>query len=186
MPTDFTAIANQAEADLNTYQAKTGAARAQGLDQAGINSMAEKKFEDRGAQVTQGDELSTNGSFNKRIPPSEGGVLDDKGRQSRGEQFDDTERSLDKLNQPSKHTATNDGDVVPARVPPVGGLGGQDDITTKGQKAQISNVGTNPSGPGGGVYKGKKYDTDSVPDPNSAEGYIQPESAVEASRETRQ
>lgn len=80
MAPDFTAIANQAEADLNTYQAKTGAARAQGLDQAGINSMAEKKFEDRGAQVTQGDELSTNASFNKRIPPSEGGVLDDKGR----------------------------------------------------------------------------------------------------------
>lgn len=55
MAPDFTAIANQAEADLNTYQAKTGAARAQGLDQAGINSMAEKKFEDRGAQVTRGD-----------------------------------------------------------------------------------------------------------------------------------
>ncbi len=80
MAPDFTAIAHQAEADLNTYQAKTGAARPQGLDQAGVNSMAEKKFEDRGAQINQGDELSTSGSFNKRIPPSEGGVLDDRGR----------------------------------------------------------------------------------------------------------
>ncbi|KAJ3485396.1 hypothetical protein NLG97_g6825 [Lecanicillium saksenae] len=186
MAPDFTAIANQAEADLNTYQSKTGEARPQGLDEAGVNSMAEKKFEDRGAQINYGDEISTSGSFNKRIPPSEGGVLDDRGRQSKGEQFDDTKRSLDKLNQPSKHTATNDNDVVPAKVPPVSGLGGQDDIATRGQKAQISNVGTNPPGSGGSVYKGKHYDPDSVPDPNSAEGYIAPESAVEASRETRQ
>ncbi|OAA39628.1 hypothetical protein BBO_06605 [Beauveria brongniartii RCEF 3172] len=108
-------------------------------------------------------------------------------KQSKGEQFDDTKRSLDKLNQPSKHTATNDNDLVPARVPPVsGGGGGQGDITTKGQKAQISNVGTNPPGPGGSVYKGKQYDPESVPDRNSAQGYIQPDTAVEASRETRQ
>ncbi|TQV94712.1 hypothetical protein IF1G_06723 [Cordyceps javanica] len=167
MAPDFTAIANQAEADLNTYQAKTGAARPQGLDEAGVNSVAEKRFEDRGARVSYGDELSTSGSYNKRIPPSEGGVLDDRGRQSRGEQFDDTERSLDKLNQPSKHTATNDNDVVPARV-----------------AAPMSGGG---SGSGsGGVFKGKHHDPDSVPDPNSAQGYIQPESAVEASRETRQ
>ncbi|KAM3505198.1 hypothetical protein MY10362_003086 [Beauveria mimosiformis] len=186
MAPDFTAIANQAEADLNTYQSKTGAARPQGLDEAGVNSMAENKFEGRGAQVKYRDELSTGGSFNKRIPPSEGGVLDDRGRQSKGEQFDDTARSLDKLNQPSKHTATNDNDGVPARVPPVSGRGGQDDIATKGQKAQISNVGTNPPGPGGSVYKGKQHDPESVPDRNSAQGYIQPDSAVEASRETRQ
>ncbi|KAM3524297.1 hypothetical protein MY4038_007797 [Beauveria bassiana] len=188
MAADFTAIANQAEADLNTYQSKTGAARSQGLDEAGVNSMAEKKFEGRGAQVNYGDELSTSGSFNKRIPPSEGGVLDDRGRQSKGEHFDDTERSLDKLNQPSKHTATNDNNVVPdARVSPVSGRGGQDDIATKGQKAQVSNVGANPPGPGGGsVYKGRQHDRESVPDRNPAQGYIQPESAVEASRETRQ
>lgn len=75
---------------------------------------------------------------------------------------------------------------MPANVPPVSGLGGQNDIATIGQKAQISNVGTNPSGPGGGVYKGKHYDPDSVPDPNSAAGYIAPESAIESARETKQ
>lgn len=52
--------------------------RPQGLDDAGINSMAENKFES--ASVEAGDELSTNRSFNKRIPPSEGGVVDDRGR----------------------------------------------------------------------------------------------------------
>lgn len=76
--TDYEAISKQAEADLNTYQSKTGNARPQGLDDAGVNSFAEKKFDS--AQVEYGDELSTNRGFNKRIPPSEGGVLDDRGR----------------------------------------------------------------------------------------------------------
>lgn len=76
--TDYEAISRQAEADLNTYQSKTGNARPQGLDDAGVNSFAEKKFDS--AQVTYGDELSTNRGFNKRIPPSEGGILDDRGR----------------------------------------------------------------------------------------------------------
>ena len=76
--TDYEAISKQAEADLNTYQSKTGNARPQGLDDAGVNSFAEKKFDS--AQVEYGDELSTNRGFNKRIPPSEGGILDDRGR----------------------------------------------------------------------------------------------------------
>ena len=76
--TDYKAISRQAEADLNTYQSKTGNARPQGLDDAGVNSFAEKKFDS--AQVTYGDKLSTNSGFNKRIPPSEGGILDDRGR----------------------------------------------------------------------------------------------------------
>ncbi len=75
---EFTKIAERAEADLNTYQSKTGAARPQGLDEAGVNSFSEKKFPS--SEVSQGDELSTNGGYNKRIPPSEGGALDDKGR----------------------------------------------------------------------------------------------------------
>ena len=75
---NYEQIAKQAEADLNTYQSKTGNARPQGLDDAGVNSFAEKKFE--GAEVSYGDELSTNQGFNKRIPPNEGGMLDARGR----------------------------------------------------------------------------------------------------------
>ncbi|KAK2616395.1 hypothetical protein QQS21_000636 [Conoideocrella luteorostrata] len=48
---DYTAIANQAEADLNIYQAKTGNARNQGFDDAGSNSFVEKKFDS--VNVTQ-------------------------------------------------------------------------------------------------------------------------------------
>ena len=79
--TSYEEIARKAEADLNTYQSKTGAARPQGIDEnTGINTYAEKKFENNGAAIEAGDELSTNASYNKRIPPSEGGILDDRGR----------------------------------------------------------------------------------------------------------
>lgn len=70
-------ISRQAEADLGTSQAH-GKNRHEGLAEAGVDSYAEKKFPS--AEVTTGDELSTNAGFNKRIPPSEGGVLDDRGR----------------------------------------------------------------------------------------------------------
>lgn len=71
-------ISRRAEADLNTEQAKTGNNRHEGLAEAGVDSYAEKKFSS--AEITTGDELSTNAGYNKRIPPSEGGVLDDRGR----------------------------------------------------------------------------------------------------------
>jgi hypothetical protein len=78
MSSNYEQIAKQAEKDLNTYQAKTGAARPNDVENAGVNPHAEKKFE--GAHVEFGDELSTNAGYNKRIPPSEGGITDDKGR----------------------------------------------------------------------------------------------------------
>lgn len=77
---NYEQISKQAEADLNTYSAKTGENRHEGLAEAGVRSMAEKKFENQGAEVLTGDELSTNASYDKRIPPSEGGALDDRGR----------------------------------------------------------------------------------------------------------
>jgi hypothetical protein len=75
---DYTKIAEQAEADLNTYQSKTGEARPQGLNDAGVNTKSENKFPS--SEVTYGDDLNTNSGYNRRIPPSEGGTLDDKGR----------------------------------------------------------------------------------------------------------
>lgn len=70
-------ISRQAEADLSTPQAY-GTNRHEGVADANIDTSAEKKFPT--AEVVTGDELSTNAGFNKRIPPSEGGTLDDRGR----------------------------------------------------------------------------------------------------------
>lgn len=70
-------IAKQAELDLNSYQAKQGLNNSS-VDDSGVDAGVEKKFP--GAEVKTGDELSTSGSYNKRIPPSEGGELDDRGR----------------------------------------------------------------------------------------------------------
>lgn len=70
-------IAHQAEADLNSYSAKQGLNNAS-LDGAGVDSGVEKKFP--GAEVKYDTDLSTNASYNKRIPPGEGGELDARGR----------------------------------------------------------------------------------------------------------
>lgn len=68
---NYEQISKQAEMDLNTDQAKVG------TKEHG-ESLAERKFPT--AEVLTGDELSTNAGYNKRIPPSEGGILDDRGR----------------------------------------------------------------------------------------------------------
>lgn len=77
---EYEKIARQAEADLNTYQAKTGRARPPNTDDAGVDSNVEKKFESAGAKVAYWEELSSNQGFDKRIPPQEGGDLDARGR----------------------------------------------------------------------------------------------------------
>ncbi|EFY92146.1 hypothetical protein MAC_01747 [Metarhizium acridum CQMa 102] len=182
--TDYESISKQAEADLNTYQSKTGNARPQGLDEAGVNSFAEKKFDS--AEVKYGDELSTNRGNNRRIPPSEGGILDDRGRQTRGVHFEGKGGPLDKLQDSyDKQPGQNDNDVVPARVPHVEGIGGVGDIATQGKQATKANVGDKPPGPGGSQFKGDEYYTpESVPDSISAEGWIPPESVTQSSKET--
>lgn len=64
-------IAQQAERDVNTHRAKAG--HADGLDDAGVDSSAEKF---PGSQVRYGDDLSSS----HRIAPEEGGELDARGR----------------------------------------------------------------------------------------------------------
>lgn len=71
-------LAQQAERDLNSYQAKTGANKQSSSDEAGVDTRVEKKF--AGAEVKYDDDLSTNRGYNKRIPPQEGGETDSRGR----------------------------------------------------------------------------------------------------------
>ncbi|KAH7130984.1 hypothetical protein EDB81DRAFT_660161 [Dactylonectria macrodidyma] len=172
--TDYDQIAHQAETDLNTYQAKTGSARPQGLDDAGVNATAERKFD--GAQVEYGDELSTNRGYNKRIPPSEGGVLDDRGRQTRGEHFEGEGGPGDKVSQSYRDQGgQNDQDVVSERVSQNDGLDSGNNVATQGQQASWANP-----------FKGENYYApESVPDSTSAQGWIAPESATQASREAQ-
>lgn len=77
MPTqeELSKISNQAERDLNSYEAKVGNARS--ADDAGVTSRVETKF--HGATVNY-DNPSTNAGYNRRVPPGEGGDLDDRGR----------------------------------------------------------------------------------------------------------
>ncbi|PHH61402.1 hypothetical protein CDD81_427 [Ophiocordyceps australis] len=128
----------------------------------------------RPKDLTSGHDLSTNRGYNKRIPPNEGGVLDQRGQQTRGEHFEGKGGPED----------SNDNDVVPARVPNTQGLGSLNDSATEGQQASRANVGSRPPGPGGSAFKGSDYYTpESVPDSISAEGNIAPGSVTQASRE---
>ncbi|KAJ4423930.1 hypothetical protein N0V82_001358 [Gnomoniopsis sp. IMI 355080] len=178
-------IAKQAELDLNSYQAKQGLNNSTIGDEAGVDSGVEKKFP--GAQVKTGDELSTSGSYNKRIPPSEGGELDDRGRQTRGTHFEGTGGPEEKFD----NTGENDNDVVTRNAIGKKDIVGEgkerkgNDILDQGASAARNNVGSNPPGPGGSQFKGADYYTpESVPDSISAEGNVAPESVTQASRES--
>ncbi|KAM0352366.1 hypothetical protein ACHAPU_002031 [Fusarium lateritium] len=164
--TNYEQIAADAEKDLNTYQAKTGNARPDTVDSGGVNAYAENKFE--GAHVEVGDELNTNAGYNKRIPLSEGGDVDDKGRQARGELYEGEGGPEDKLARANdERGGDNDNDVV-------------------GASFVNPNLGRNPPAPGGSQFKGANYeDAEFVPDSGSAEGNVQPESAIETSREAQ-
>lgn len=106
--------------------------------------------------------------------------------QTRGEHFEGKGGPLDKLQDSyQKQPGQNDNDVVPANVPKVDGLGSINDIATKGQEAATHNVGRRAPGVGGSQFKGENYYTpESVPDSISAEGYVAPESVIQASRES--
>lgn len=182
-------IAYQAEADLNSYQAKQGLNNSS-VDDAGVDSGVEKNFP--GAEVRQHPDISTNAGYNRRIPPEEGGEVDDRGRQTRGQHFEGTGGPEEKLAQSQEdYGGHNDNDVITkkalGRADIVGA--GKDrkgnDIIDQGGSASLNNVGSNPPGPGGSLYKGEDYyRPESVPDSISAEGYVPPESVTQASRET--
>lgn len=68
-------IAQEAERDLNSHQAKTGGNNSS-IDDSGVDSGVTTKF----PGSTVDTDVTTNVGDNRRIPPEEGGVLDDRGR----------------------------------------------------------------------------------------------------------
>ncbi|RYO82661.1 hypothetical protein DL764_009579 [Monosporascus ibericus] len=189
-------IAEQAERDLNTYEAKTGAGRGTRSDEAGVDPMVENKFP--GAEVKYDTELSTNASYNKRIPPSEGGETDARGRQTRGEHFEKGVGSgpQEKLaRQQRDFGGYNEYELDPAdkRRPGNDRAGVQaasfgqssGDPLRQGREAVESNVAGTTRNPKKDHVKGSEYYTpESVPGSISAESNEPPESVVQASRES--
>ncbi|KAI8628657.1 hypothetical protein F5Y19DRAFT_476202 [Xylariaceae sp. FL1651] len=187
----FRKIAEEAERDLNSYEAKTGAHKGSSNDEAGVDSRVEKKFP--GAQVRCGDDLSTNTSYNKRIPPEEGGDLDSRGRQTRGEHFEGVGGPEHKLDQQTRdYGGFNEFDSTGKRQHDIGSSSATDttvpynregDMMTAGKEAVQSNIEN--AQPRKAQFKGEDYYTpESVPGSISAEGYDAPESVTQASRES--
>ncbi|KAI0841658.1 hypothetical protein F5Y06DRAFT_293356 [Hypoxylon sp. FL0890] len=188
-------IADQAERDLNSYEAKTGAHKTSPSDEAGVDTRVEKKFP--GAEVRYDKDLSTNAGYNKRIPPEEGGTTDARGRQTRGEHFEGVGGPEDKVAQQARDFGGNDEfDPAGSRPREPGSSSATDttvpygrtgDIMPEGKEAVQSNIEGTKRNPRKDHFKGSDYYTpESVPDSISAEGYIPPESVTQSSRESEQ
>ncbi|KAI4866425.1 hypothetical protein F4820DRAFT_447123 [Hypoxylon rubiginosum] len=185
-------IADQAERDLNSYDAKTGAKKTSPNDEAGVDSRVEQRFP--GAEVRYDQDLSTNASYNKRIPPEEGGDVDARGRQTRGEHFEGVGGPEDKLERQARDFGgNNEFDAAATRPREVGSSSATDtttaygrngDAMAEGREAVRSNVAGTKYNPRKEHFKGSDYYTpESVPGSISAEGYEAPDSVTQSSQE---
>ncbi|KAJ3568469.1 hypothetical protein NPX13_g6413 [Xylaria arbuscula] len=185
---DFRKIAEEAERNLNTYENKTGAHKQSSNDEAGVDSRVVNQFP--GGSVKYGDDLSTNAGYNKRIPPEEGGDLDARGRQTRGEHFEGVGGPEHKFErQMQDYGGHNELDSTDKRRHDISASSVRDDTSnsyagealSQGREAVQSNLeGTVPRK---NQFPGGAYRTDVVGD-MSAEGYEAPGSVTEASRES--
>ncbi|ETS76401.1 hypothetical protein PFICI_11788 [Pestalotiopsis fici W106-1] len=179
-------VAEQAERDLNSYRAKTGAGKFSSSDDAGIDSRVENRFP--GAQVQYDTELSTNRGYNKRIPPEEGGDLDARGRQTRGEHFEGTGGPEHKLAQQQRDFGgENTFDTSGRRQPQASDSyeTGNRDVMSEGKQFAQENLQSEGQPRTKGKFPGSEYYTpETVPGSISSAGYEAPESVTQASRES--
>ncbi|KAK5629597.1 hypothetical protein RRF57_005312 [Xylaria bambusicola] len=187
---DFRKIAEEAERNINTYESKTGAHKTSPSDDAGVDTRVENQFPS--SSVRYSDDLSTNAGYNKRIPPEEGGDLDARGRQTRGEHFEGVGGPEHKLEQQMRDYGGYNGfDSTNKRRHDIGSKSDTDDtsvtysgeVMTEGRRAAESNVqGTVPRK---NQYPGSEYDTPREATADmSAEGYEAPSSVTEAARDS--
>ncbi|KAI0887523.1 uncharacterized protein GGS22DRAFT_110652 [Annulohypoxylon maeteangense] len=182
-------IADQAERDLNTYGAKTGTQKSSSYDNAGVDTRAEKKFP--GAEVRYGTDVSTNAGYNRRIPPEEGGDVDARGRQTRGEHFEGIGGPQEKVARQARDfggnnefdpAGSNRREVGSSVSDPTVGYN-RSEAMNQGKEAARANV-EGAKGKPRKQFKGSNYFTpESVPGSISAEGYEPPESITHGSRE---
>ncbi|KAF2970603.1 hypothetical protein GQX73_g2975 [Xylaria multiplex] len=189
---NFRKIAEEAERNLNTYEAKTGAHKTSHQGEAGVDTGVESQF--LGAEVRYGQDLSTNAGYNRRIPPEEDGALDARGQQTRGEHFEGVGGPEHKLGQQMReYGGSNEFDPANKRRHDTRSKASADDtsaayskeVMTEGREAALSNMESNKYVPHKGQYPGSEYQTaQEVPGDMSAEGYEAPESVTEVSRES--
>lgn len=193
-------IAAKAERDLNSNQAKSGTAGSQ--DDSGVNTSVENKFP--GAQVTYGDDLTTSGSYDRKIPPSEGGDLDSKGRweplwriyvrpywwlsrQTRGYHFEGRGGPEDKERQAADDRGgDNDGTIVGGRSQNSQSDAHESnkDVLGAGSDAVSSNLSGGTRGTKSNFKGEDYYEPETVPDTIADQGEVPPDSVIASSNRT--
>ncbi|KAI1815997.1 hypothetical protein GGS20DRAFT_278152 [Poronia punctata] len=193
----FRKIAEDAERNLNTFENKTGANKTSTNDEAGVDTRVENQFP--GAEVRYGRDVNTNAGYNKRIPPEEGGDLDARGRETRGQHFQGRGGPEHKLAQQQRdHGGYNEDrydlmgnsgagqaqyDASAPQDPPTDLRSGE--LMAEGKEAARANIQSDKSVPHKSQYRGVDYAApESTPGYMSAEGYEAPDSVTEASRES--
>ncbi|KAI3343852.1 hypothetical protein F4824DRAFT_23297 [Ustulina deusta] len=211
-PDDYRKMAEEAERKLNTYESKTGAHRTSPSDEEGVDTRVINPFP--GGQVRHDQVMSTNGSARRSSPKDEadvdtvavnqlpggqvryeeGGDLDARDRQTRGEHFEGVGGPEHKRGQrPREYGGSNEFDSTNTRRHEVGSRSTADEtstaysreVMTEGRQAAQSNIESAKSVPHKGQYPGAEYHAPrEVPGDMSAEGYEAPSSVTEASRES--
>ncbi|KAI1085836.1 hypothetical protein F5B20DRAFT_575338 [Whalleya microplaca] len=151
-------IVSQAERDLNSYQAKTGAHKTSPNDEAGVDSRVENK-------QTRGEHFEGAGGPEQKLAQQ----ARDYGGNN---EFDPTGK---------RQREVGSRDATESTVPY--GRDGRD-VLPQGKEAVQSNIEGTKYAPRKDQFKGSDYYTpESVPGSISAEGYEPPESVTQSSRE---
>ncbi|KAM7189961.1 hypothetical protein V8F33_009763 [Rhypophila sp. PSN 637] len=180
-------IAHQAEINLNKSSAKTGHKHHTGLGETGVDDIVEKKFP--GATVHAGSENISSRSYNRKIPPEEGGDLDERGRPYHGSAYESTSGTggpihthglrFEEPADPSRSDLLPD-DAVRAGVNPTPR---STEPMERGRLASESNRAGSRIKGSHHPYRGADWETpETVPDEHAMMGDIPPKSVTETSK----
>ncbi|KAM7197940.1 hypothetical protein V8F20_006388 [Naviculisporaceae sp. PSN 640] len=180
-------IAHQAEIDLNKSEAKTGHKHRTGLGDTGVDDIVEKKFP--GATVHAGDNNISSRSYNRKIPPEEGGDLDERGRPYHGSAYETTSGTGGpihahglKYEEPADPSRPDylPRDAVREEVNP---SARSTEPMERGKLASESNRAGASKAPHPHPYRGADWEApEGVPDEHATMGTIPPESVTETSK----
>ncbi|KAJ9294207.1 hypothetical protein DTO271G3_7069 [Paecilomyces variotii] len=105
--------AHRAEQDLNSYQAKQGIGRkSDSVLESGVNEQVDKQF-NGAASAKYGVVASSSSGDHRKIPPEEGGELDDRGRMTEAKDFEGPDGPEEKIKAQTVRRPGDDDVPVP-------------------------------------------------------------------------
>ncbi|GAD98971.1 hypothetical protein Plec18167_003397 [Paecilomyces lecythidis] len=108
--------AHRAEQELNSYQAKQGLGRkSDSVLESGVNEQVDKQFGGN-ADAKYGEVASSSAGNRRKIPPEEGGEIDDRGRMTEAKDFEGPGGPEDKVRMATERRPGDDDVPVPQEL----------------------------------------------------------------------